>query len=133
MDEIEPGLWLGSAYAAHDPDLLAKHGISHVVNAAIDVPDTPAFVRKIRLDLHDPDSAENLTTAILKTEEYFQRTIGPVLIHCRLGISRSVAVVAGLLMRKHGWSSADTIAFIESKRPCVCIHADFRAVLENGI
>ena len=42
---------------------------------------------------------------------------GAVLIHCKAGVSRSVAVAASHLMRARGMRALEAISFIKTKRP----------------
>ena len=42
---------------------------------------------------------------------------GKVLVHCEVGISRSVSIVAGYLMKKFEWSPSKAILYIQKSRP----------------
>jgi len=40
-----------------------------------------------------------------------------IYVHCLAGVNRSAMVVAAYLMREHGWSRDQAVAFVRSKRP----------------
>ena len=40
-----------------------------------------------------------------------------VYVHCLNGVSRSVMVVTAYLMKKHGWSRDEALAFVRLRRP----------------
>jgi protein-tyrosine phosphatase len=40
-----------------------------------------------------------------------------ILVHCEVGVSRSVTVVAAYLMRRFEWSGKKAVYFIKDKRP----------------
>lgn len=46
-------------------------------------------------------------------------TLGPVLVHCGAGVSRSAAVVVAYLCRYAGMSYAEALAFVKARRPQV--------------
>jgi protein-tyrosine phosphatase len=52
------------------------------------------------------------TLAVLAAEH------APVLVHCFAGASRSIAVVAGLLMLENQWTPEDAVGFVAARRYC---------------
>ena len=48
-----------------------------------------------------------------------------VLIHCRLGISRSATIAIGYLMWKHGKGRSATLEKVRQKRPCIRPNSSF--------
>ena len=40
-----------------------------------------------------------------------------VYVHCQNGVSRSVMVVTAYLMKAHGWSRDEALAFVRQRRP----------------
>ena len=41
-----------------------------------------------------------------------------VLVHCRLGVNRSVTVVAAYLIRCRGFTAEAALEFLKQRRPC---------------
>ncbi len=54
---------------------------------------------------------------------------GPVLVHCYMGMSRSVALCCAYLMRMHHMRYEDALAFMVKCRPCSSPNSKFRLAL----
>ncbi|CAG0917875.1 unnamed protein product, partial [Notodromas monacha] len=55
---------------------------------------------------------------------------GKVLVHCKMGISRSASVVVAYAMKWHGWSLSQSQEFVKQKRTCVKPNENFLKQLE---
>ena len=44
--------------------------------------------------------------------------LGEVLVHCRLGVNRSVTVVAAFLVRRRGFAPDEALELLSQRRPC---------------
>lgn len=86
-----------------------------------------ARVPLLVLALWDNPGASLEPHLTLATE--FMRQHRRVLVHCRMGRSRSAAVVVGFLMREYGLSFADALARVRDTRPIVRINPGFTAQL----
>ena len=95
--------------------LLNELGITHVVNAAMEIPSyhEGGGITYLRLDLDDSNEDEHVKKIVECLESSFafiDKAIsdgGAVLVHCQAGISRSATIVIAWLMRG---SSGVTIA-----------------------
>uniref|UniRef100_A0A914PD53 Protein-tyrosine-phosphatase n=1 Tax=Panagrolaimus davidi TaxID=227884 RepID=A0A914PD53_9BILA len=59
----------------------------------------------------------NLLDDALKYIDKVLSSGGSILVHCEVGVSRSIAIVAAYLMRKHEWNPSKAILFIQNSRP----------------
>jgi protein-tyrosine phosphatase len=137
MQEIIPGLWLGSQEAYFDEYLLERHDITHIITvqpAFID--DTNTRITKLAQGIyrHCDSKISRLIIPVedLPTEnllQYFPRSTdfilaalgnnGHVLVHCLAGASRSPTVVAAFLMEVYRLSPSQALAKIRESRPLV--------------
>lgn len=140
MSDILSCLSLGSWRDALNHDTLKKHGVTHVLNVAKEVPCRAELEameggdfshKRIPLqDCHSEDIGEHFEEAFEFIEEA-KAANGKVLVHCRRGISRSPAIVVGYLMRHNGYTYEDALEFVKSKRSCVSLNLAFRTLLEE--
>jgi len=125
-DEVVPGLWLGSRYAALNPDYLKEKRIAAVFNCTKDIPFEPVVRRQYRVPVDD-----NLQEAEIRNLELWSYEVvykimgemrrtkeegGAVLVHCAAGMQRSAASVAMYLIVAKGMTTDEAIRFIQSKR-----------------
>jgi protein-tyrosine phosphatase len=126
-DEVLPGLWLGSRYAALNPDYLKEKRIAAVFNCTKDLPFEPVIRRQYRVPVDD-----NLQEAEIRNLELWSYEVvykimaehrrataegGAVLVHCAAGMQRSAASVAMYLIATRGLTTDQAIQYIRSKRP----------------
>lgn len=112
-DEVLPGLWLGSRYAALNPDYLKEKRITAVFNCLKDLPFEPVIRRQYRVPVDD-----NLQEAEIRNLELWSYEVvykimaehrrataegGAVLVHCAAGCSGPQHLLRCILLR-HGAS-----------------------------
>jgi hypothetical protein len=54
-----------------------------------------------------------------------------VYVHCLNGVSRSVLVVTAYLMKRHGWSRDEALAFVRQRRPIARPNPAFMELLSE--
>mmetsp|Transcript_95680 Transcript_95680/g.270776 ORF Transcript_95680/g.270776 Transcript_95680/m.270776 type:complete len:258 (+) Transcript_95680:1-774(+) len=138
-DEILPGLLLGGATLSVSLPLLKELGVTHVVNVTPAPDPFPGELKYCKVAVEDDRNAELLPHlgrvlafihAALVSGEALEpmsaadvsvdedaATKAVVLVHCREGVSRSVAVVLAYLMRHHRLKLDDALTFVRSRRP----------------
>ena len=133
ISEITGHIFVGSAAAATDENLLNAMHISAVVNVT---PDIPCIVEdKLRISIIDSlDSRAALEKILPKVYTYIteRKRVGKkVLVHCRSGKSRSVTVVLAYLIFILGMTLADAWALMKSKRPIAMPNLGFQMLLHD--
>jgi len=140
---ILPGLYLGGRDEARDLAWLQAAGISTVINMTPSRTDDPAGgipsyhegtpgLTYARHALHDNASTPFMPVllAALSTLER-ARYHGGVLVHCAHGVSRSASVVIAFLVRTHGLSVEEALAYTRAARPIVRPNRAFLAQLQE--
>lgn len=125
-DEVVPGLWLGSRYAALNPEYLKEKRISAVFNCTKDIPFEPVVRRQYRVPVDDNLQEAEIRNLELWSYELVYKLMAEhrrastegtgVLVHCAAGMQRSAASVGMYLIATQGMTTDDAIRFIQSKR-----------------
>lgn len=126
-DEVMPGLWLGSRYAALNPEYLKEKRISAVFNCTKDIPFEPIVRRQYRVPVDDNRQEAEIRNLELWSYEIVYKLMAEhhrataegtgVLVHCAAGMQRSAASVAMYLIAvRRGITTDEAIRFIQSKR-----------------
>jgi hypothetical protein len=135
VDEVWEGLFLGNQRSAEDVEFLNNHNIQNVLNI------TPAFPfhrknrkpRYIQKRVKIADSADApWETKLEDILEYLDRCYASkqsVLVHCRMGQSRSVSYVVAWAMLRFRAPMVPLLDTLDSKRHGTQINCGFRAKL----
>ena len=114
-------MYLGTFESACDPSELRKLGINYILNCAYDCKNTqlPKDITELHLKVRDESDFEIF--------EYFEKANtfinkvrakgGIILIHCKLGISRSPSFVLAYLMKYYNFSLQTALKFVRKRRP----------------
>lgn len=129
MSVITDGVYIGRYRAARDRDFMLDKGVTHVINCAASSCESmyPADFTYLNLPLKDEPLSEDmlhlpmtpLASFIPASAFFIQDCLdrnGKVMVHCRKGISRSVAIVAGFLMFERGASLVEAVNLIRNRR-----------------
>jgi Dual specificity phosphatase, catalytic domain len=122
--EVYPNIYLGNYLFASDKNLLIGLGITHIVNAAKEIPnyfkDEPEVIfQYIHLNMDDIPQ-ENASRFFEISRKFISNAVkggGKVLIHCRAGISRSATILMYYLMKTIGISAQQALNLIRQCRP----------------
>lgn len=120
LSQIQEGLFIGSVAEANNKDLLKTTNVTHVLTIAVALspPYPDDFVYKV-LEVVDR-SETDLTVYFDQCYSFIDQAIesgGGVLVHCFMGVSRSVTIVVAYLMRKHGIGFSKAMELVKSRRP----------------
>jgi hypothetical protein len=125
---ILPHVWVGNAPAALNEGWLRANGIGVVVNCAAkgEIMPMPAAARAasgVRA-FHSLDITESVAIdplpALLRGADLVAEAVAagtPVLVHCLVGMNRSVSTALVYLMKYHGLDLLTALHFVKGKRP----------------
>lgn len=135
-------LYLGSSQDAKNLDWLKKKKIRYIMNATCEVPQggVPNYHRKdqsfeyCRIKLSDNDS-ECLSHHYQQIWDFFERALiredGCMLVHCKLGVSRSASCILAFLIKFMKMPYSQALNLLIASRPEVYPNSDFRQQLRE--
>jgi protein-tyrosine phosphatase len=118
--EVFKWLFLGTFDNACDIQELRRIKATHVLNCAVECTNTslPKDIKELHLKIHDYEGFELF--------DYFERANdfmnkckmegGAVLVHCKYGVSRSVAFVIAYLIKYMKFTADSALKFLMTKR-----------------
>ncbi|XP_055315684.1 dual specificity protein phosphatase 18 isoform X2 [Sitodiplosis mosellana] len=124
ISEILPSLYLCGAGVAI-PVFLEKLGITCVINAAPELPETPlplidgskpVYLQVPVLDKSDIDIS-NYFDEVSDLIEQIRQTNGKTMVHCVAGVSRSASLVLAYLMKYWKMSLKGAFELVRTARP----------------
>ena len=131
-DFITVDLAVGSVVAASDLESLARHGIRAIVDAS-NREENPRFPGILYQEVPIDDPDERLAEFLPGVVEFLDETrrLGPVLVHCVAGVSRSPALAICYLHERYAFSLPAALDHVRSRRTQADPHPLFlRVILE---
>jgi|UniRef100_A0AC35EYB3 hypothetical protein len=133
IDLLLPGLYVGGLRDAQDKEELQRHNIKFIVSILDFERSLTDFNEETHLVIKLSDSPqENILPHIPIVNEFIHRARlsgSNVLIHCLVGVSRSICFAAAYLLSCTKLSYPAAIAYIESKRSIAKPNFGFRMQL----
>ncbi|KAI9905599.1 hypothetical protein PsorP6_014009 [Peronosclerospora sorghi] len=121
---LEGFLFLGNMWHAQSKQVVSHLGITHVVNASLDVGNTfeNEGIKYLNVTVKDRPEADisayfDCTYNFIESAKRTQH--GRVLVHCTQGISRSSTLIIMYLMRANNWSLVTAVNFAMASRGVV--------------
>jgi hypothetical protein len=134
VDEIIPNLFISNA--VHARNINNKYDL--IVNCTNGIPDPPqgTFKKFIRIPINDNKNQSVVLVSYLPSvvQEIHKTLVlgGKVLVHCRMGISRSCTVVGCYLLKFHNFKNVESVMnFIKSKRSISFYNFQFISVMNE--
>ncbi|XP_055585183.1 protein phosphatase Slingshot isoform X2 [Uranotaenia lowii] len=132
--EIFDHVYLGSEWNASNLEELQKNGVRHILNVTREIDNFfPGMFDYFNVRVYDDDK-----TDLLKhwdnTYKYISRVRmegSKVLVHCKMGISRSASVVIAYAMKANSWDFAQALQHVKEKRTCIKPNKNFIMQLET--
>lgn len=126
--ELLSHVYLGSQLHAESLKILRRHGITHVLNCAgyLGPREKPEkspyeglgidYLEFKASDADDYDMTQHFSQAIRYLDKV-QQLGGRALVHCAMGINRSVAVaIAYIMWHKKNWPLLKTVQYVKDRR-----------------
>ncbi|KZV66541.1 phosphatases II [Peniophora sp. CONT] len=137
LSEIVPRVYVSDLSVAEDASLLAAAGITHVLSVLPLARSPPSMHARTHMvvPLQDTPFAE-LAGYLPSTTSFIDKALrssphARVLVHCAMGASRSVSVVAAYLIASRGMSSAEAVAAVKARRAVAAPNWGFVMQLEE--
>ena len=131
MNEILPGLFLGSTEAANNLLLLQSQSITHILVSAMECkPSFPEQFHYLHLKLGDAVGSD-LISSLPEALAFISAALegGKILVHCFAGVSRSASLVVAYVMRTLRLTVQEAVTFVKTHRPCISPNPGFRLQL----
>ncbi len=133
-DEVVPGVWIGRQLNEREAREARERGVTAVLDLTAEFSEAAEFRSQVYknlpiLDLTAPTPAQLHDAVAFVTRH---QSSGTVLVHCKVGYSRSAAVVgAWLLAAGHSPSADDAMARLRSVRPSIVIRPEAELALRE--
>lgn len=132
--EIFDHVYLGSEWNASNLEELQRNGVRHILNVTREIDNFfPGMFDYLNIRVYDDDK-----TDLLKhwdnTFKYINKARNEgskVLVHCKMGISRSASVVIAYAMKAFSWNFDKALKHVKAKRSCIKPNTNFLSQLET--
>lgn len=131
--QILKWIFLGTEKNANDVQELKDLGITYILNCANDaeIKDMPDYIKCCHLNLNDSEKTD-ITKFFPQAFTFIdlaKKNNEKILIHCKLGVSRSPAILIGYLIKIMGLTTEFSLDFLKAKRSQVHPNPGFIAQL----
>ncbi|XP_050408043.1 uncharacterized protein LOC126823323 isoform X2 [Patella vulgata] len=127
-------VYLGSEWNAANAAELQEIGIGFILNVTLEIDNFFQGMFKYK-NIRLPDVPESdLLRHWDKTYDFIDKARkenSKVLIHCKMGISRSSATTMAFLMKDNKWSFEEAYKYVQERRNCVNPNEGFREQLKT--
>ena len=133
-DAVTPQVWIGRHLDKAEAELAVSQGVTAVLDLTAEFSEAPAFVRSRYLNVPILDLTAPTSSQLKQCLSFIQEESarGIVYVHCKIGYSRSAAVVgAWLIQTGQAPSPDDAMARLCAVRPSIVIRPEAEAVLRS--
>ncbi|XP_037805673.1 protein phosphatase Slingshot isoform X2 [Lucilia sericata] len=132
--EIFDHVYLGSEWNASNLEELQKNGVRHILNVTREIDNFfPGMFDYLNVRVYD-DEKTNLLKHWDNTYRYITRAKAEgskVLVHCKMGVSRSASVVIAYAMKAYNWEFQKALQHVKQRRNCIKPNKNFLNQLET--
>lgn len=131
---IKDYLYLGSEWNASNMEELTNNGVGHILNVSREIdnffPGCFVYQNIREWDSEETDLMKHWDRTFLFIREARNRG-SKVLVHCKMGISRSASTVMAYLMKEYRMTRQEAYDFVKEKRGCIMPNSAFWKQLET--
>ena len=129
LSQILHWLYLGNFENACDIKELRRNNIGYVLNCAIECKNKvlPKSIVELHLDVRDEPEFD-IIKYFEKSNAFINKVRtdgGNILVHCKMGLSRSPSFIIAFLVKYYGFTVDSAINYLKRKRPYVNINHGF--------
>jgi len=129
LSQILHWLYLGNFENACDIKELRRNNIGYVLNCAIECKNKvlPKSIVELHLDVRDEPEFD-IIKYFDKSNAFINKVRtdgGNILVHCKMGLSRSPTFIIAFLIKYYGFTVDSAINYLKRKRPYVNINHGF--------
>ncbi|XP_066959077.1 uncharacterized protein ssh isoform X2 [Macrobrachium rosenbergii] len=120
--EIFPHVYLGSEWNASNLEELQKNGVGYILNVTKEIDNFyPGTFDYLNIRVYDDEKTELLKhwDSTFKYIAQVKARGSKVLVHCKMGISRSASVVIAYAMKAFNMSLEEALNLVKKKRTCI--------------
>ncbi|KAL4710734.1 hypothetical protein ACJJTC_004379 [Scirpophaga incertulas] len=132
--EVFDHVYLGSEWNASNLDELQRNGVRHILNVTREIDNFfPGMFDYLNVRVYD-DEKTDLLKHWDNTYKYINKARNEgskVLVHCKMGISRSASVVIAYAMKAFNWNFDKALKHVKAKRNCIKPNTNFLNQLET--
>ncbi|XP_076174930.1 protein phosphatase Slingshot isoform X5 [Ptiloglossa arizonensis] len=132
--EIFDHVYLGSEWNASNLEELQKNGVRHILNVTREIDNFfPGMFTYLNVRVYD-DEKTDLLKHWDDTFKYITKAKkegSKVLVHCKMGVSRSASVVIAYAMKAYNWDFSQAWKHVKAKRNCIKPNNSFLLQLET--
>ncbi|XP_019762872.2 protein phosphatase Slingshot isoform X2 [Dendroctonus ponderosae] len=132
--EIFDHVYLGSEWNASNYEELQRNEVRHILNVTREIDNFfPGTFDYLNVRVYD-DEKTDLLKHWDDTFKYITKAKNEgskVLVHCKMGISRSASVVIAYAMKAYNWDFNKALHHVKEKRTCIKPNTNFLAQLET--
>ncbi|KAF5269668.1 hypothetical protein FQA39_LY08591 [Lamprigera yunnana] len=132
--EIFDHVYLGSEWNASNYEELQRNGVRHILNVTREIDNFfPGTFDYLNVRVYD-DEKTDLLKYWDNTYKYITKARkegSKVLVHCKMGISRSASVVIAYAMKAFNWDFKTAMQHVKEKRSCIKPNTNFVTQLET--
>ncbi|CAH1122303.1 unnamed protein product [Ceutorhynchus assimilis] len=132
--EIFDHVYLGSEWNASNYEELQKNGVGHILNVTREIDNFfPGTFDYLNVRVYD-DEKTDLLKHWDDTFKYITKARNEgskVLVHCKMGVSRSASVVIAYAMKAYNWDFDKALHHVKDKRSCIKPNTNFLTQLET--
>ncbi|KAL7863471.1 hypothetical protein SRHO_G00124550 [Serrasalmus rhombeus] len=127
-------LYLGSEWNAANFEELQKNNVGYILNVTMEIdnffPESFTYMNIRVYDVEATDLLSHWNNTYMFISEA-RKNGQAVLVHCKMGVSRSASTVIAFLMKQQGWSLDYALNHVRERRPIVQPNEGFLRQLQT--